>query len=180
MPAPELKSIKSVVIPTDFESVSATAFAHALALSLVLKADLSIVHIDDDRGHQSAWHRFPAVRDTLTRWNLLEAGVEALQVFERLGIKIRKVVGRGKDPVKAMAAFLEKNPTSLLVVGTEARGGLAKLVEPSVASAIARSTGTMTLFVPASTDGFVNKTDGAINMRRIVVPVDSEPDPTRA
>ena len=63
--------IEEVVHPTDLSPASERAFAHALAIALVRRARLIILHVAaDDRPD---WGEFPAVRGTLERWGLLEA-----------------------------------------------------------------------------------------------------------
>src|SRR6187402_2207906 len=76
--------IETVVHPTDLSPASERAFAHALAVALVRRARLTILHVaPDDRPD---WDEFPAVRATLERWGLLEPGSSRGAVFDRLGV----------------------------------------------------------------------------------------------
>ena len=78
--------IAEVVHPTDLSPASERAFAHALAIALVRRARLIILHVAaDDRPD---WGEFPAVRGTLERWGLLERGSSrecALRTIRRRG-----------------------------------------------------------------------------------------------
>ncbi|NNM01507.1 MAG: universal stress protein, partial [Gammaproteobacteria bacterium] len=119
--------VESIVVPTDFSGASNVAFMHALALSMILKADLAIVHVGNDAEHERPWHRYPGVRDTLASWGLLPPGLEPAAVFERTGVSVSKVVAEGADPATTLIGFINHHPTNLLVMGTEARSGLARL-----------------------------------------------------
>jgi nucleotide-binding universal stress UspA family protein len=84
---------------------------------------------------------------------------------------------RSADPLEAVVDYLADRPTELIVLATEARQGLPRWIKPSVAERIARRSRTMTLFVPHQTRGFVSPEDGHISLKRILVPVDHQPDP---
>ena len=115
------------------------------------------------------------MRETLTRWGLLEPGAEREDVLERLGVKVRKVTTWGSDPAKAVTEYVGRRPARLLVAGTAGRTGLARLVRPSVAAEIPRRAGLITLFLPASTGGLVRRTDTRLSIGRIMVPADVAP-----
>jgi nucleotide-binding universal stress UspA family protein len=169
--------VQSVVHPTDFSPASEAAFAHALAIALVRGTTLHILHVGP--AARETWSRFPAVRKTLERWGLLEEGSERSAVFDELDLRVKKVQLQG-DPIGQIHEYVRRHRPDLLVVGTEARQGLARWIEPSVAQSIARRTRTMTLFVGRSGRVFVSSRDGRLSVRRILVPIDRSPDPTEA
>ena len=76
--------IGTVVHPTDLSPASERAFAHALAIALVRRAHLIVLHVGDD--DRPDWREFPAVRATLERWGLLGPGSSRGAVFEQLGL----------------------------------------------------------------------------------------------
>jgi nucleotide-binding universal stress UspA family protein len=78
--------VKSIFHSTDFSKASELAFSHALAVALIRKTKLVIMHAR--RGEREDWSNFPAVRKTLARWRLLEAGSLPSEVFEKLGVRI--------------------------------------------------------------------------------------------
>ncbi len=175
-----LRAIKSIVVATDLKADGLAAFNHALALSLILKAELSIVHVAEDADAGVDWHEFPAVRDTLTRWRLLEPGADKGRIASRYGITVRKIHTVGDDPAHTVAEFLNRHPANLLVLGSEARGPVARLLRPSVATGMARATRLLTLYLPRAVRGFVDADNGALTLERIVVPVTNSPDPRKA
>jgi nucleotide-binding universal stress UspA family protein len=173
----EVPFVKSVFHASDFDRESELAFAHALAIALMRQTRLAILHAGDRV--EEDWERFPAVRETLTRWGLLEPGSPRHDVFRKLSVEVTKVNAQGK-PAAAMTRFITEHEPDLLVLATEGRKGLARWLHPSVAERVARRTHTMSLFVPKDGRGFVSPDDGSTSLRRILVPVDRLPDPTRA
>jgi nucleotide-binding universal stress UspA family protein len=168
--------VKSILHPTDFSAASELAFAHALAIALIRTTTLVIVHAR--RGDQEDWSKFPAVRRTLARWQLLERGSKPSDVFSRLGIAVTKVSTRG-NPVSAILRQIQKQGPDLVVLATRGSHGLPLWLKPSVAQAIARHTGAMTLFVPGGCQGMVS-VGGVIRLRRILMPIDHEPNAQEA
>jgi nucleotide-binding universal stress UspA family protein len=67
-----MRFIASVVHPTDFSPASQRAFAHAMAVALIRRASLTLLHVSSDGTGE--WSGFPAVRETLERWHLLSRG----------------------------------------------------------------------------------------------------------
>lgn len=164
--------VRSVFHPTDFSAASEHAFAHALAIALFRETRFTILHAgmtDTD----ADWRGFPSVRGTLERWGLLGANSAAL---DDLSLRVRKIAMREQDPLLASLEFLDKRPTDLIVLTTEGTATLSA----SVAEKLARRSSTMTLFVPGADRGFVSPADGSLTLRRILVPIDHEPDPNLA
>lgn len=168
--------VQSIFHPSDFSAASELAFAHALAIALLRKCELSILHAGG--GHDRDWSRFPAVRKTLEQWQVLAPGSPRAAVFEKLGVNIIKVSTRG-NPIRASIDFVDKHQPDLVVLATRGHQGLPLWLKPSVAQAIARRTNAMTLFVPRGCRGIVS-IDGNIQLRRVLLPVDHEPSPQEA
>jgi nucleotide-binding universal stress UspA family protein len=166
--------VGSVLHPTDFSKASERAFAHALALALIGQTRLTLLHVAAG-STEHPWTDFPPVRSTLERWGLLEIGSPRSAVFKQLGLRVEKVASRGRNPVEAIVEQLETDPMELVVFATEGREGLPRWLKRSVAEAVARQSGTMTLFVPRDARGFVSLEDGRLRLRRILVPVDEHP-----
>jgi nucleotide-binding universal stress UspA family protein len=172
-PSGSVPFVNSIFHPSDFSEASELAFAHALAIALIRQTELVIMHAR--RGEREDWSQFPAVRKTLARWQVLEAGSLPSAVFEKLAVRVKKVSTQG-DPVRASIRQIEKQKADLVVLATRGRRGLPLWLKPSVAQAIAHRTNAMTLFVPRGCRGIVSL-GGVINLRRILLPVDHKPDP---
>lgn len=171
-----MPAIQSVVHATDFSSADERAFAHALAVALLNRARLVLVHVATDA--HGDWSRFPAVRKTLERWGLLEPNAPQSAVFEKVGVRVAKMAISSPFPVLAVASYLDKEPVDLLVVATEGREGAARWLHGSVAEAMSRWSKTMTLFVPADARrSIVSPADGTLTLENVLIPVDHAPDP---
>jgi nucleotide-binding universal stress UspA family protein len=168
--------VKSIFHPSDFSKASELAFAHALAIALIRKTELVIMHAG--RGNLDDWAQFPPVRKTLERWQVLAPGSPRSAVYEKLAVRITKVSARG-NPVKASIEHIEKQKPDLVVLATRGRHGLPVWLKPSIAQAIARRTDAMTLLVPRGCRGIVSL-DGVIRLRRILLPIDHQPDAQEA
>ena len=172
--------ISSIVHPTDFSIASEKAFVHALAIALIRQTEFTLFNVASNHKNSEMRRQFPGVRKTLERWNLLEQGSPQSAVFEQLGISVRKITSSGKNATTEVLKFLESTPVDLVVLATEGREGLPRWMQRSKAEAIAHATSALTLFVPNQGKSFVRANDGYLSLKRILIPVDTQPSPTAA
>lgn len=172
-PIPHRLDFDHIFHPTDFASSPEIAFAHALKLTLASKAHLTIFHVNEEL-EDVRWEDFPHVRSTLARWGLIRRD-GALQEIAKLGIHVEKVLARGTNPTTAILDYLRRHPADLVVLATHQLGGHPFF--HSIAEPVARQSGAMTLFIPAHSQGFVSEADGTFRLRKILIPVDSQPTP---
>ena len=165
----DLPLVRSVLHPTDFSEGSAKAFAHALAIALIRKTKLTLLHAGGDKA--KSWESFPSVRGTLERWGMIEAGSSRSAVLDKLSVRVKKVVVREKDPVAACRSYMVDHPTDLIVLATRGGGGPTRWLKPSVAEEVARSFDAMSLFVPSGGRGFVAAANGRLTLGRVLVPI---------
>ena len=175
---PVAEPLLRIVHPSDFSRTSLIAFAHALKIALCSQAELEIVHV---AGHKIGsakedirWSAFPGVRATLARWNVLPVDMDVEEVA-KLGLKIKKILNSENDPLAAMLRYCEKQPPDLLVLATHQREGLSRWLHKPVAEPLARRSRAMTLFVPTRGRGFIAPANGAVTLRRVLIPVDHAP-----
>jgi nucleotide-binding universal stress UspA family protein len=171
--------ISSIVHPTDFTEASGRAFAHALRIALTVKAMLTLLHVADAHAAEG-WASFPHVRQTLAAWGLMDGKESPAAIQEKLGLTVRKVEMESQSPLDGVRHFLELHRVDLLVLATEGRHGVARVLHGSVAEAISRSTAAPTLFVPHKARGFVDPHRGELLLHKVLVPVDHEPNPAAA
>jgi nucleotide-binding universal stress UspA family protein len=163
--------------PSDFSSTSEVAFGHALKIAMQSKAKLDIMHVEPRVGPEKHYGLdFPAVRATLTRWGILPEGVRPSEVA-KAGVRIRKILASSTDPVETMLRHFAKFPPDLIVLATHQRAGIERWLHKAVAEPLARRSGAMTLFVPRKGRGFVSLKDGSLALKKILIPVDHDPDP---
>ena len=167
--------LERIFHPSDFSQASEVAFAHALKLGLVAKAELSIMHVAS-QASEVAWLDFPGVRHLLERWGLLPEGSAIGDLFD-LGLDVNKVLAQGRNPADAVLWYLEEHPTDLVVLATHQRDGLSRWTRRAVAEPIARRSKTMSLFIPYGAEGFVALGNGAVTLQRVLIPIDTAPPP---
>jgi nucleotide-binding universal stress UspA family protein len=173
----ETPFVDSVLHPSDFTLASENAFAHALAISLIRKTKLTILHAGDSKDN---WTSFPAVRTTLEKWGFLEKGSSKSAVFDELSLMVEKISLQSKKPWKAVLDFLQEHPRDLIVLATHGTEGPPRWIRPSMVEQIAQKSKTMTLFIPGTEGGFVSMNNGKIYLQRILVPIDHSPSPAPA
>ena len=169
-----------IVHPSDFSRLSQVAFAHALKIALLAKAELEIVHV---QGHKIGkekdvhWSDFPGVRETLARWQVVPPSATREEV-ESKGLRVRKILNSEDDPLESMVRYCADHPPDLLVLATYQREGLNRWLglRRAVAEPLARRSRAMTLFVPSHGRGFVSPDNGAVQLNKILVPVDHQPN----
>lgn len=175
-------AIRSIFHPTDLSEASEVAFDHALGIALRNRSYFDILHVDsaDTDADEADWEGFPQVRRTLERWGLLDDGSAREAVAAKLGVKVRKVNVHSKKLVDAVVSYLEDDPAELVVLATEGRTGVPRWLKPSISEPLARRSAIATLFVPADARRFVSSDHGDVRLRRVLVPVNHEPDPQLA
>lgn len=178
------RGIGHIFHPTDFSPASMAAFGHALKLSLGMRSDLTIMHVDPARADPD-FDDFPRVRATLSRWGLLRKGATKDE-FLALGLGARKIRAMAEDPVSSILQLLWRMPVDLMVMATHPKDTLGQwLSDPQwmsnpISQSLARKSRVMSLFVPDQCKGFVALDTGAVSMQRILIPVDHRPRPQAA
>ena len=73
-----------------------------------------------------------------------------------VGLGVRKVVMKGKDPIHAAQHFLEENPTDFVVLAAHTHNGRMRWGRGKVMSQpIASASEAAALFVPYGSEGFI-------------------------
>ena len=160
--------VGSIFHPSDFSEGSEIAFIHALKIALATGANLNMLHAV--AGMDTPWERFPALRETLVRWNLLPRG-SSREAVGHLGIGVRKVLCSSSQPVQACLGFLKEFPADMVVLAVHQHGRISRWFDKPLGLPIARAVGEMALFIPDGVDGFVSREDGSVSIRNILIPV---------
>ncbi len=175
------RTFKNIVYPTDYTKAGALAFAHGLKLALAARGRFTMLHSAEGELEDAARREaFPGVRDTLASWGLLDLGVPAESVEQRLGVRVSKIDLAGRATIDGVVDYIHRHETDLVVLGTAARDGLPRWLKGSVAETVARRSGAASLFVPQQSRGFVEPRSGKLELAHILVPVDDAPPPAVA
>ena len=178
MPISSRRPIKVIFHPSDFTEGSEVAFAHALKIALLARAELDILHVSER--DQEGWSEFPGVRQMLERWRVLPPN-SPKNAVAAVGLGVRKVVMKGKDPIHAAQHFLEENPTDFVVLAAHTHNGRMRWGRGKVMSQpIASASEAAALFVPYGSEGFVSRADGNASLKNVLIPVDTMPSPGAA
>jgi len=166
-------TIHRIFHPTDFSQDSQVAFAHALKLALVFRAELTIMHVDPAVSPEG-FEDFPRIRPTLAQWGLLPESSSKGDVT-KLGIRIRKVRALASDAKQAIIHHLTASPTDLMVLATHQHEGFARWVHHALAEPVSREMQVKTLFVPSHVEGFVSRETGQTSLQRLLLPISIQP-----
>lgn len=150
---------------TDLHPDGGIAFEHSVALARDARATLYSYHAVVNRPHM---HRhMPNAQSVLAQWH----GARALD----LAIEHFKITHACcDDPVETLLDAMNGLKPDLMIMGTHQLTGLRHVMEGSVAESVANNISAPTLFLPIGKRGFVNSNTGAIELKRILVPVDGQ------
>lgn len=168
-----------ILLTTDFSEASRRAFHHALAVALAKRARLTVLHTGSESRQDVPWEKFPGVRETLTRWGLLEEGAPRNAVADQLDLHVAKMAMRDDDPRQGITDYLRRHPTDLLVMATRGRRGWARIFNASVAETVAYNTRSNTLLLPVQSEGFVAAGSGQAGLRKVLCMLEPEGDSER-
>jgi nucleotide-binding universal stress UspA family protein len=169
-------TLRKVFHPSDFTPASELAFRHALKIAVAARAELTMLHVAEHDGAQ--WSEFPSIRRWLERWQLIPEG-SPRDAVARLGLAVHKVMAHSNDALRACLHYLEKHPADLVVLSAQQRETLGHW-PTGAEEARPRHPVPATLFLPATTGGFVTEEEGKVQLHHILVPLAAAPNPQAA
>lgn len=159
-----------IVLATDLGAETRPLLAHGLRLALETRARLCVVHAHRGGGPARPWDLRPLARDLLQTWRIPLGPGEG----DLAGLALSQVTAEGDDLLQALGDTAEALGPDLLLLGSERRHGLDRLVQASTAERLARRFSVGTLFVGQGARGLVAPDSGALSLRRVLVPVGDE------
>jgi nucleotide-binding universal stress UspA family protein len=166
--------VRNILHPTNLSSNNEAAFVHALRIAILNRANLRLLHVDPESKTRIVDAPIPSVRMTLEDWGLLPRGSHRDDVFKNFGVHVKKMLGDDPDVVRSIVNFRYLFPTDLMVLAIGSSETNRKTV--SMAELLARKANVTTLFVPEDRKHFVCPSSGAINLSRVLIPVDDSSD----
>jgi nucleotide-binding universal stress UspA family protein len=176
----ESKHRLSILHPADPTEAGQIAFAHALKVALTFGAKLYILSSKTVDAANKTQPCMPLVRKTLEQWNLLGEGSQQSEVFNELGISVKKIDQGSLRPEAAIAYHLENHAVDLIVLSAHLQNGLKPAVVYHFMQQAMRATGAQILYIPDKIRGFVAARDGTATLNKILVPVVRQPNPESA
>lgn len=167
---------RKILFATDFSPVSEVALPHALVLAGHYGSDLYVAHVI-----YLARMDFLPAEETATKLQhtrkLTEQKLEPLlEAARKKGIPCRPLIGEGAV-WDVLLEMIHQNGIDLIIVGTHARQGLAKLLVGSVAEEVLRMAPCPVLTVgPKISEAPAMD----VQPRHILYPVEFVPDTSRA
>ena len=146
---------KKIVFPTDFSKCSEAALEYATILARALDATLFIIHAEEPDATYGGEEMY---------YGLLEPDYAELQrMLEEIkptdsSIAYEHHLVRGRQvPAKQIVRFAKKEGADLIVIGTQGRTGLKRLLMGSTAKAVIRGAPCPVLIVKQSDDARLSK-----------------------
>ena len=140
-------SLKSILVATDFSSVSDIATCYAKALALNFRSSVEIVHVFDP---SVVTAKLEGIFRTPVK-ERQELSIEAMEKLQRdfsaSGIDVHTTLPEGHPPHQALLRFARQHEPELIVAGTHSRGGLERLVLGSTAEELIRNAACPVLTV---------------------------------
>ncbi|HON11932.1 MAG: universal stress protein [Fibrobacter sp.] len=157
----------SIILPVHQPDNSMMPFVHALKLAYASKGELEIV---DVRREEEAIEHI-GVRDLLEKWGILPGSSSRSDVGE-IGLRIKKIVKTGNKKAEIIKR-LKRHSHDILVIGTQSSSRIGTLLGRNLAEYLAVYFRRITLFIPSGARPFVDMGTGNVNLRNIVIPVES-------
>jgi nucleotide-binding universal stress UspA family protein len=160
-------AFKHILHPTGCTGDDRAALIHAVRIALAADGELTVFHVEDDEDEQTP---FPRISPLLESWNH----------FGDHALRVKKIRQREGSTVQSIVTYARRHTSDIIVLGTHQRHGLARFPGLEVAQPVARESRSVTLFVPAGCEGFVDARSGELRLRSVLIPVDHTPAPERA
>jgi nucleotide-binding universal stress UspA family protein len=143
-----------ILIPLDGSPLAEAIMEHAIGLGTLMDAEYTLLEVLDlpTIGYAPALHATGADERILEQWRG-EAQHYLDQVAERLGarglrVRTHTMIG---SPASAILEYSREDAVDVIAIATHGRGGLARVLLGSVASAVLRGAGVpVLLFRPSN------------------------------
>ena len=132
--------IKKILCATDFSEGSLNSLPYAVDLAKRYGAKLYLIHVIYDVGRTSGWYVPHVSLDEMYKDMTKDAKAQLEKTFidEMRGFKdIEHVVLTG-NPYQEISRFAEENKIDLIVIGTQGKTGLDRMLFGSTAEQVVR------------------------------------------
>ena len=137
-----MRTVKTILVPTDFNPASDQALSYARELADVFGATLHVLHVLEDPFPPGTFtEAYPPALDRYLEDIERQSGAElaaALTDEQKVKYSAVQIMRRGMA-AEQILAYLNEHPIDLVVMGTAGRGGLSRLMIGSVADRVVRA-----------------------------------------
>src|SRR5260370_12328259 len=98
-----MSALRSIVHPTDFSDLRASAFAHALRIALAARCKLYLLHVSQYDAAEAL--AFPHALRLLAQWGLSEENDGPWAIAGKLGIEVENIRLKLHKPTRAIVGF---------------------------------------------------------------------------
>jgi nucleotide-binding universal stress UspA family protein len=154
-PAPQLRDIGLILVPTDFSAGSAYALTAAIDLAHVLKATIEVFHVDPDPSNAGA-----AAENILPVRLLFEsAAAETRRRLDRVALDVEDAgvsctaASQFGRSARAIVEHARRRAAGLIVLGHHRRRTLRNVLWGSIAERVVRAAPCPVLVIPAPVAG---------------------------
>ena len=165
-----------ILYPTALQPAENAAFRTALRLAVGARGAITLLHVGDEDRENVPWDRYPPVRKTLEQWGLLPKGSAMSDVYDQLGLDVRKLAFHSSDVASSVQEHMERHGYDLVVMGTEGRSSWGRWLRPSKAEPIAEAAHKPVLFLPVTGRAPLHGAEENLVFKRLLVPVGSLAD----
>jgi nucleotide-binding universal stress UspA family protein len=153
-----MSGIQRIVYATDFSPASLAAFHHAVSLTRIAGAELTILHVLPPPASLFIEGGY-VPQET---WDAIDASqrAQAAQEMDRLvrqavdaGVRTSTALVDGGIPAREIVRAAQEAKADILVLGTHGRTGVARLFLGSVAAGVVATATCPVLTVRAQADG---------------------------
>ena len=129
--------MRRILVPMDFSDCSTGAFEYAAAIAKQFKAQVILVHVIESQGLAGGFTLSVEERDQALEAVGKKLLDDAAKPLEAAGLVVTREVRKGV-PYQEILNGAEANDADLIVMGTNGRTGLERLVLGSVAERVVR------------------------------------------
>lgn len=170
-----MEPIKKILFPTDFSLCAERAFGHAAFLADHYNAELHLLHVIETHGADTPpWIEDTVISEEDIAEQLHVATGASGQQPASSGVRIVQVQRHGASASAAILGYAEEQGMDLIVMGTQGRRGVDRLLAGSVAEEVVRLASCPVFTVRTGKDPVPRRA-----VRSILVPMDLS-EPSRA
>jgi nucleotide-binding universal stress UspA family protein len=171
-------NLNNILFPTDFSPLSQKAGLYAAALARHYGATLTLAHVIDFAvtfGEPNAGMTLQVIADLLEANKGLLTEMETR--FADKGIKVKTKIAEGLSPSDGLLKLAEQEAADMIVMGTNGRHGLGKMLLGSAAEAVIHRARCPVLTVGPQVQAPAND---SLSLQTIVYATDFSPESAQA